>query len=308
MTSKSDRAVLTSLAQDVFLRLSERKYETAIQLRRKGPSELSDALTDGWVIDLGRLKSKKCHLQIWLDRFTRYDNRTIWYGFYSSGELSFIELLAHRSQKDLGKAIRLSDVDLENPAQDDSLFRRKLPKANLGYPIIEEYEYGGNYFYGVYEPETLSQTVSWQQGLGERVAAFFETVACGLPDAAPSGIENSAYPRNENRKIVRQHIQRERNGYLAILRKQKDEFKCQVCRMRFEDVYGPIGRDFAEAHHIVPLSKIKGATLTRVDDLITVCSNCHRMLHRLDGEQGDLQKLKKMVKQQQSKVRTHRSV
>ena len=293
MTNKSDQALLTTLAQDVFLLLSKRTYATAIQLRRGGPSELFDAFTNGWVIDLGRLKSKKCNLQIWLDRFTRYDDRTIWYGFYSSGELSLIELLAHSAQKDLGKAVRLEDKDLENPARDDSLLKRKLPKASFRCPVIEEYDYGGNYFYGAYESKTLPQTVSQQQELGERVAAFFETAARSLPDAAPSRIENSAYLGNENRRTVRQHLQRERSGYLATLRKQKDGYRCQICGIRFEDVYGAVGRDFAEAHHIVPLSKIERATSTRIEDLITVCSNCHRMLHRLDGEQGDIQKLKK---------------
>ena len=288
----------------MFLLLSERKYGTSIQLRRKGPSEIFDAFTGGWVIELGYLKSKKCYLQIWLDRFTRYDNRKIWYGFYSEGELSPIKSLAHNAQQDLGEAVRLGDKDLENPARDDSLLKRKLPKANFEYPVIEEYDYGGNYFYGVYESKTLPRTISQRQELGERAAAFFETVTRSLPDVALSSTENSTYLGNENRKVVRQHLQRERSGYLATLRKQRDQYICQICGMQFDDVYGSIGRDFAEAHHIVPLSKIKGITLTRIDDLITVCSNCHRMLHRLDGEQGDVQKLKKIVKQQRLKVHT----
>ncbi len=113
MTDKSDQSLLAALAQDVFLRLSERKYGTAVQLRRKGPSKVFDAFTDGWVIYLGYLKSKKCYLQIWFDRFTRYDDRTIWYGFYSS-EPPLIELLAYNARKDLGEAVRLEDKDLES--------------------------------------------------------------------------------------------------------------------------------------------------------------------------------------------------
>jgi 5-methylcytosine-specific restriction endonuclease McrA len=307
MSDKTDQGFLKALAQDVFQLLVERRYGTSIQPRHNGPSEAFDAFTSGWVIELGRLKSKKCYLQIWLDRFTRYDNRTIWYGFYSAREPSIIELLAHSAQKDLGKAVNLGDKDLEDPARDESLLKRKLPKAKFGNPIIEEYDSGGNYFYGMYESKALPLTISQRQELGEQVAAFFETVARSLSDATPSSTENDTYLRNENRKVVRQHLQRERSGYLATLRKQKDEYKCQICGMRFEEVYGVIGRDFAEAHHIIPLSKIKGATLTRIDDLITVCSNCHRMLHRLDGEQGDIQKLKKLVIQQ-PKARTQRSV
>lgn len=52
---------------------------------------------------------------------------------------------------------------------------------------------------------------------------------------------------------------------------------------------------FAEAHHIVPLVQLDGAQSVSVDDLITVCANCHRMLHKLQGEPEDIEELKVML-------------
>jgi len=65
--------------------------------------------------------------------------------------------------------------------------------------------------------------------------------------------------------------------------------------MTFEEVYGEIGKDFAEAHHIAPLAKLDGPKSVTVDDLITVCANCHRMLHKLKGESKDIEKLRDAV-------------
>jgi putative restriction endonuclease len=45
-------------------------------------------------------------------------------------------------------------------------------------------------------------------------------------------------------------------------------------------VYGEIGRDFIEAHHTKPVASLEENERVTVEDLLAVCSNCHRMLHR----------------------------
>lgn len=55
---------------------------------------------------------------------------------------------------------------------------------------------------------------------------------------------------------------------------------CEICGFSFIEKYGDIGDGFIEAHHKVPLSTIGEQTITHENDLILVCSNCHRMLHR----------------------------
>jgi len=55
---------------------------------------------------------------------------------------------------------------------------------------------------------------------------------------------------------------------------------CAVCRFSFSKTYGELGEDFIEAHHTKPVGERNGATETKVEDLVMVCSNCHRMIHR----------------------------
>lgn len=74
-------------------------------------------------------------------------------------------------------------------------------------------------------------------------------------------------------------------------------WKCSVCQMDFESVYGEVGRDFIHVHHIVPLSQI--GLEYKVDyakDLVTVCPNCHAMLHRkMNGKYLSVSELKKTI-------------
>ena len=56
---------------------------------------------------------------------------------------------------------------------------------------------------------------------------------------------------------------------------------CETCRFDFAHTYRGYGSGYIECHHIVPLGAA-GRTQTRLRDLVLVCSNCHRMLHRGD--------------------------
>jgi hypothetical protein len=56
---------------------------------------------------------------------------------------------------------------------------------------------------------------------------------------------------------------------------------CAVCGFNFEEVYGERGKDFIEVHHVKPLSAIgEQVAIDPKNDLVPVCSNCHRMIHR----------------------------
>lgn len=57
--------------------------------------------------------------------------------------------------------------------------------------------------------------------------------------------------------------------------------KCIVCKFDFEQTYGNHGKGFIEVHHVTPVSELGGNT--KVDpeaDMVTICPNCHRMIHR----------------------------
>ena len=60
---------------------------------------------------------------------------------------------------------------------------------------------------------------------------------------------------------------------------------CFVCDFNFETIYGELGKHFIEVHHIIPLSsRDEEISVNPITDLICLCSNCHRMIHRKQGD------------------------
>jgi predicted HNH restriction endonuclease len=60
---------------------------------------------------------------------------------------------------------------------------------------------------------------------------------------------------------------------------------CQACTFDFEAVYGELGRGFIEIHHAKPVFAYEGDDVEKVihealANVIPLCSNCHRMVHR----------------------------
>lgn len=89
----------------------------------------------------------------------------------------------------------------------------------------------------------------------------------------------------EGKIVERKHKARERNQ--KLITEVKTNFKskygrlnCQICGFDFENVYGIIGKDFVECHHIIPVSEMLDNHKTKIEDIVILCSNCHRMIHR----------------------------
>lgn len=88
----------------------------------------------------------------------------------------------------------------------------------------------------------------------------------------------------EGRLLQRQHFVRERDRNLrrkkiADFLKNHPKVRCEACGFDFETVYGERGREYIEVHHVLPLHAT-GPTKTKLSDLVLLCANCHRMVHR----------------------------
>ena len=80
------------------------------------------------------------------------------------------------------------------------------------------------------------------------------------------------------------HSKKERNKKVVALKKKlafdnNPLLPCEICGISFKDKYGEIGEGFIEAHHIFPISELTEETETRLEDLILVCCNCHKIIH-----------------------------
>lgn len=72
---------------------------------------------------------------------------------------------------------------------------------------------------------------------------------------------------------------------------------CAGCGFNFEKIYGERGKDFIEIHHIKPLSTIQEEVVIDPEaDLVPVCSNCHRMIHRRKDEVLTIDELRELIK------------
>jgi 5-methylcytosine-specific restriction protein A len=100
-----------------------------------------------------------------------------------------------------------------------------------------------------------------------------------LPEVDTDGVP-------EGRLLERRHYVWERNPKLRAQKIDKalelhGRVACETCGFDFERTYGSRGARYAECHHAVPLHA-SGETKTTLADLVVLCANCHRMIHRRD--------------------------
>lgn len=75
--------------------------------------------------------------------------------------------------------------------------------------------------------------------------------------------------------------------------------KCQICGFDFKKKYGYIGENYIEVHHKKPLFSLDEELIPNPEtDMITICSNCHRMIHRKKNDIITPEKLKKIISEQ----------
>lgn len=73
---------------------------------------------------------------------------------------------------------------------------------------------------------------------------------------------------------------------------------CMACDFNFEHFYIERGKGFIEVHHTKLVSELGGSTkVDPKDDLIVLCSNCHRMIHRKKDNVLSLEELRGILKQ-----------
>lgn len=79
---------------------------------------------------------------------------------------------------------------------------------------------------------------------------------------------------------------------------------CFVCGFNFEAVYGPRGKNFIEMHHVNPISRLgsEGQPVNPETDLVPVCANCHRMIHRDPNDVLSWQALKEIVEKRRAQT------
>lgn len=78
---------------------------------------------------------------------------------------------------------------------------------------------------------------------------------------------------------------------------------CVCCSFDFEKFYGDLGKGFIEMHHVKPVFKYENDDMEKtlfdaVKNIVPVCSNCHRMIHRNRKEPISVEILVEKIKNQ----------
>jgi hypothetical protein len=112
-----------------------------------------------------------------------------------------------------------------------------------------------------------------------------ESVTESLTDLDIVDLVNLKMEAEEGRKILMNHLIRERNRTLISQKKEQvrasgKPLACEICGFVFAEKYCGPGADYCEVHHLIPLSEGKGRRKTPMQDLAIVCANCHRVIHR----------------------------
>lgn len=293
-TDKTDRAQFVATARAIAEDLRATVGETGFRMRPTRQIRAISAETDGWMSSIGKAPGVNLWIEIWLDRYARHADRKFYAGFHSS-KTNQVDKLARKASRSQGSPLKIADEDFEEVGQ-HLLLKRRFRREDFNRPLWERYRRREHCFYGFYDPVRRTRSVL-DNRFKARAVDFIVEVAALHRTQPPQDIMHEVYPRFENRRLVGAHLARERSGYLAAERKRMDDFRCAICNRTFAGLYGEdLGEGFAEAHHIRPLRDAGDRVRTRIEDLITVCANCHRMLHKMSGQPADVRKLKKIVR------------
>jgi len=260
--------------------------------------------TGGWWGIVGRLcGGPAVDLQLWLDRFARRTEFTFWYGVAWERVRDFTATVPSLTGR-RGQPIDFLNKHVGGP--DDACYlKTPLTDARLGDAYLERYD--NDYFFGEYAPASTRV-----DSLAKKARAFFRNCL----HEGPRIVHTNLLPRGNDpidgpitdieQKTLVSEFRWNRSSTLARERKAKDNWVCDACGFRFEDFYGPLGAQYAEAHHRQPLSTVNEMKkVTSIAELATLCANCHRMVHRSDAaDQADpVAYVKRMIRKHGSRPR-----
>jgi 5-methylcytosine-specific restriction protein A len=179
------------------------------------------------------------------------------------------------------------------PKNFDKLHISLRTKSSTKSPLSSFYE-AGNIIAKYYSAYNLPSDSQLKDDILE-VLKLYEILSYneGLP-TSQAEIENDEgnFIGFEDLRRFRFHKRIERNTLLSKKVKKIQGYTCKSCKMNFKEIYGSLGENFIEAHHLKPIATLKKdkVHLDIRHDFTVLCSNCHSMIHRL-SDPSNLQEL-----------------
>jgi len=140
-----------------------------------------------------------------------------------------------------------------------------------------------------FEVETLTSESSIEYGLlNEKEEGVLRFAVMLIASVLPIEMatfrhadEVLGYPEGAVSKVLVNRYERDpRNRREAIAIHGKS---CLACNFNFQEKYGELGDEYIVVHHTVPVSQMgNDYVVDPAKDLVTLCANCHAMVHRHD--------------------------
>lgn len=282
------KQALTETTQYLVSSYRKRKESLGVNFRDEIKAEPHPQEINGFQAIIGELDNQLFSLQIWLGPYGSDEAYRFYAGIRGRGKPAsdFIKNLDHLCAPE-------HEV-FNHPGEEP--FSSQISFDKLG-SIIHEQWHGGWHWLGFYDRHE-SGLDSIPSRFIRLTVDFYCNLFRALSDTPLEYLKSNIemdYQGIENRKLVRAHFEHERDRRVAEMCKKRDDYRCRACGLKFEERYGELGRGYAEAHHVIPLSAGSDERKTSVDDLVTLCANCHRMVHRMKGEEGDVEKLQMLM-------------
>lgn len=199
-------------------------------------------------------------------------------GSFASQVVTFLcgEVLSHKNE-----LINL----LQNPEAQTSAYALEIDNKNYEQVVnLNEDSHTLNFYVEVMTPES-----SIEHGLlSEKEAALLDLAASVIITLLPrptnsysSPEEVIGFPEGATTQVLVNKYERDpRNRAAAI---SAHGYLCLACGFDFKRSYGELGNEFIIVHHVIPVSQIgPDYVINPSKDLITLCANCHAMIHRED--------------------------
>lgn len=149
----------------------------------------------------------------------------------------------------------------------------------------------------VKEYDLLSRTEVW-----EKIKIYSSGETAESRDAEnqaeyEAAKDETSYTEGGEKVVI--SVRYERSAKLRQAAFRVHGYDCAACGFSFENTYGEWGKEYAEVHHLELISNGKGKRkpVNLGEDLIVLCANCHRMVHRRRATTLSLEELKEKINQ-----------
>jgi putative restriction endonuclease len=162
---------------------------------------------------------------------------------------------------------------------------------------------GGEYFEQI--PVKLEKNY-WRNGVRSIDQAVFEAI-CSQAVLKPEKVSNfisiegmqefeTRVIGTEGKKSTYYGVRYERSPKLRSQAIAIHGLRCKACDFDFEKAYGAHAKGFIHVHHVKPISEFgEEQVVDPATDLITLCANCHAVVHRKPGQLLSVEQLKGLL-------------